>query len=335
MKVAVTGGSGQLGTLVLERLVDDPAVERVYDLDMRPPAFASAKLKFLEADVRDGDLVEDLLRGCDALVHLAFIVTPHLPREVFEAINIEGSKNVFRAAVAAGIERIVYCSSLAAYGVVPGHPRPIVEDTPRVFQPDFPYAAAKHRVEGFLDGFEVRHSGIRIARLRPSIPIGRRRGSVLARLLGLSLDRGFLPAPSAMPMPLVWDEDLADAVVLALALRARGAFNVSADDPLPAAELAAAAGLRHLPLPRSALGLVTRLSPVLARLGLGEPVDPAWQRHAEVVMEPSSARARAELGWRPRCPTAATVIRRVLALESGAGEPVLAGTAAREEAFHG
>ncbi len=333
MKVAVTGGSGQLGTLVLERLVGDPAVERVFDLDMRPPALANAKLEFMEADVRDGDLVEDLLRGADALVHLAFVVTPHLPREVFEAINIEGSKNVFRAAAAVGIRRIVYCSSIAAYGAVPGHPRPIVEDTPRVFQAEFPYAAAKHRVEGFLDGFEAKHPEIRIARLRPSILIGRHRGSVLARLFGLGIDRGFLPATSAMPVPLVWDEDLADAVILALDREAHGAFNVSADQPLPANELAAAAGLKHLPLPRTVLELATRWSPFLARLGLGEPVDPAWQRHAEVVMEISSERARRELGWRPRCPTAATVIRRYQALASGAAEPPLAS--AQERALHG
>ena len=80
----------------------------------------------MEADVRDGDLVADLLRGSDALVHLAFIVTPHLPREVFEAINIEGSKNVFRAAAAAGVRRIVYCSSLAAYAWLWRHRREIL-----------------------------------------------------------------------------------------------------------------------------------------------------------------------------------------------------------------
>jgi nucleoside-diphosphate-sugar epimerase len=133
-------------------------------------------------------------------------------------------------------------------------------------------------------------------------------------------------------VPLVWDEDLADAVVLALARGARGAFNVSADDPLPPAELAAAAGLRHLPLPSTVLGFATRLSPLLARLGLGEPVDPAWQRHAEVAMVPSSERARSELGWRPSCATAVDVVRRQLAVSSGDARVALTsgGRPARE-----
>lgn len=321
MKVAVTGGSGQLGTLVLRRLLDDPEVERVFDLDMRPPAVAGDKLKYMEADVRDGDLIQDLLEGCDALIHLAFIVTPNLPQEVFEAINVAGSEHVFRAAAAVGIRRIVYCSSLAAYGAVPGHPRPIVEDTPRIPQPEFPYADAKQRVEAFLDELEAERPELRIARLRPSILLGVRQTSVLARLLAGCLDLGWLPAAWSVPVPLVWDEDLADAVVLALRRQAHGPFNVSADDPLPPGELAAAAGLRLLPLPQGVLALAAHLSPLLARLGLGEPVDPAWQRQAEVVMVPSSERARTELGWRPRCPTAADVVRRYLEAVRGVAQP--------------
>src|SRR5436309_1542467 len=136
MKVAVTGGSGQLGTLVLRRLVDDRSVKRIVSIDVRPPLIVSGKVQPVECDVRAPDLARHL-HGMDALVHLAFVVARYEKREVMDAINVDGSKNVFRAAAAAGLKRIVYSSSVAAYGVLPGQPQPIVEDTPRRYQGDF------------------------------------------------------------------------------------------------------------------------------------------------------------------------------------------------------
>src|SRR5262245_31027602 len=133
VKSAVTGGSGQLGSLVLRRLTEDRSTKEVISIDRCPPRRASGKLTAVPADVREPEF-ERHLAGCDILVHLAFVVTQHLPRPVVNAVNVEGSKNVFRAARAAGVRQIVYASSVAAYGVFPGHPNPIVEDTPRRYQ---------------------------------------------------------------------------------------------------------------------------------------------------------------------------------------------------------
>ncbi|MCU1277537.1 MAG: NAD-dependent epimerase/dehydratase, partial [bacterium] len=140
MRIAVTGAAGQLGTVVLRRLAVERGVTAIRSLDLRPPAVASGKLEHVRADVRDPAFAR-FLDGCDALVHLAFIVTGAPPRPVFDAINVAGSRNVIEAAVKVGIKKIVYTSSVAAYGVVHGHPRPIVETTPRVHQPAFPYSA--------------------------------------------------------------------------------------------------------------------------------------------------------------------------------------------------
>src|SRR5262249_40573734 len=153
MKVAVTGGSGQLGSLVLGRLIDDRKVKQIVSLDLVPPSLASGKLSFALDDVRGPDLARHF-QGCDALVHLAFVVMQHMDRGVRHGINVAGSRNVFRAAQAAGIKQFCYASSIAAYGVVAGHPVPIVEDTPRRYEPDFAYAANKFEVEAWLDQFE-------------------------------------------------------------------------------------------------------------------------------------------------------------------------------------
>jgi nucleoside-diphosphate-sugar epimerase len=306
MRVAVTGSSGQLGTQVLRRLLDDRAIQGVVAIDLQPPRLLGRKLQAVKADVRDPEIGSHLA-GCDALVHLAFVVAQQRPRGLVDSINVGGSKNVFAAAAKAGVRALVYTSSVAAYGVVSGHPSPIVEETPRILQDGFPYAAAKYRVEEFLDGFEKEHPELAVARLRPSILIG----PGMDHPLGAALRRGYIPDFGAPTLPLVWNEDVADAVLLALRKRARGAFILSADEQLDAAGLARASGLRHLPVRRPVALAVARLSPLLARVGLlRAEIDRAWIESNDAALTFSSAKARTELGWTPRYPTCADVIRR-------------------------
>jgi nucleoside-diphosphate-sugar epimerase len=314
VRLAVTGASGQLGTVVLRRLADERSVKEILAVDVRPPATASSKLRWVEADVRSPDLAERLA-GCDAVVHLAFIVTRHLPRPVVDAINVEGSRNVFRATAAAGVRRIVYTSSVAAYGVVPGHPVPIVETTPRVFQPGFAYAATKYQVEAILDAFEREHPDVAVVRLRPGVFIG----PGMEHALGKALRRGLMVDLGPAPLPVVWNEDVAEAVVLSLRDGVHGAFNLAAAEPLTSEELARVAGLRLVrlsPLTRRGLAWLTL---VLDRLGIGEALDPAWSENRGAAIVVSSEKAAAELGWKPRCPTAAAVVRRFV--ETVPGKP--------------
>ncbi len=306
-KVVVTGGAGELGTEVLRRLIADRTVGEIVSIDLRPPMVASKRLQIVQADVRDADFAKHLI-GADALVHLAFIVTQNRPRAVMQSVNVEGSKNVFRAAAAAGVKQIVYTSSVAAYGVVQGHPVPIVESTPRRHQPGFAYSANKFEVEAFLDEFERAHAEIAIARLRPAILVG----AHMDHALGDAFKRRTLLDNGDTPMPLVWDEDVADAALLAIQKNARGAFNLAADEPESAAALARATGMRLLRAPRLVVAGVARLSPLLSRFGVMRSVDPAWVRETRTTMVMSSARARGELGWKPRCPTARAVLERYL-----------------------
>ncbi len=60
MKIAVTGGSGQLGTLVLRRLIANKAIKEVVTIDLRPPVVAGAKIHTIKADIRDGNFAQYL-----------------------------------------------------------------------------------------------------------------------------------------------------------------------------------------------------------------------------------------------------------------------------------
>ncbi len=106
MRIVVTGGSGQLGTLVLERLVTQRQIKKIVSLDLLPPTVPSSRIDWRIADMRDPGL-ERHLEGADALVHLAFIVSRRASVEKMRAVNVDGSKRLFEAAAqhGAGVRR--------------------------------------------------------------------------------------------------------------------------------------------------------------------------------------------------------------------------------------
>jgi nucleoside-diphosphate-sugar epimerase len=295
MKVVVTGGSGQLGSLVLRRLIDDRSVRAVRSLDLRPPMVLGDKLEHVIADVRDRDFRRHV-DGFDALIHLAFVVS-QLDDHLSHSVNVEGSRNVFESAVRAGVSRVVYCSSIAAYGVVHGHDLPLTEDSPRREQTGFNYAATRYQVEDYLDRFEKEHPDIGVIRLRPGVMVGPR----MTHPLGDTLFRHIILDANGAPTPVVWDEDVADAVLMALkGENVAGAFNLVADEPIPPYEVSRITGVHILRIPRGLAVALSRLSPLLTWL-TGEPsLDPAWIRVSDVPMTASCDRARKVLGWRPR-----------------------------------
>jgi UDP-glucose 4-epimerase len=303
MRVAVTGGSGQLGSLVLRRLADERSISRIVAIDLRPPLVASSKIEDVRLDIRDKSL-GGALHGCDVLVHLAFLVAKRAPRSVQDSVNVQGSENVFRSALAAGIRRMLYASSVAQYGVVPTLPVPVVEDTQRTRQPDFWYAAAKHDVERRLDEMERANPDLRLVRFRPAILIGNRMEHQLGTLLRKRL------LPDVINLPVVWDEDAADAFILALRTGARGAYNLAADEQLPARDLARLTGLSTVG--PGTMRAVRTGEKLLTALRLLRPADPGWSQRMDKKLVYSSEKAKRELGWKPKCPKARDVLERFL-----------------------
>jgi nucleoside-diphosphate-sugar epimerase len=303
VKIAVTGGAGHLGTLLLRRLYLERRVESVVSLDLQAPLLTSRKLRWARVDVRDPQIGTHL-SGCDAIIHLAYLVSGYYRRELADAVNIEGSKNVFTQAANAGVRHLVFCSSIAAYGSIPGHPVPLVEDSPRRYQDEFAYAATKFRVEEWLDDFERARPELAVTRIRPAILVGSRMPNFLGDLLRIRV----LP-DSGAPLPLVWDEDVVDALMLILINRAPGAFNLAADAPTPTRQLAPAVRMRRIGTPPNLLAQpLAQLSRLGAALGVGYSFDAAWLTCARVPLIASSDRARRVLGWKPRYSTCHDVL---------------------------
>jgi UDP-glucose 4-epimerase len=321
LTVAVTGPTGDLGIGIVDALQRSRAVSRIVGMARRP--FDPAERGWRKAEYRQGDVtdersVRDLVKGADVVVHLAFAILS--ASDATRRLNVEGSRLVFEQAAKAGTERIVYASSVAAYGFHDDNPDWLTEDVPPRGSPEHPYSAQKAEVEQVLAEVLARRSRTGAYRLRPCIVAGPhartfvqeipyfRLGEAMPdaarRLLQLMpVLKPVIPDPGVR-FQLVHEEDVASAFAAAVRGRgAPGAYNLAARDTLTLGDVADVLDWYTLPVPKpvadATAGVVTRLP----RL----PDSVAWMHSVKKPVLMKTDRARKELGWRPKHTSKATL----------------------------
>src|SRR3954464_4638847 len=174
LAVAVTGPTGEIGKPLMSELERRPEVESV--LGMARGAFDPAeegweKVTYRRGDILDRGSLAALFDGADVAVHLAFAIFGS--REETRRVNLQGTRNVFEAAINAGVQRLVYASSVAAYGFHSENPQPLSEDVPARGSEGFYYSRQKAELEDLLDELLL-GSGVEAYVFRPCIVAGPR-----------------------------------------------------------------------------------------------------------------------------------------------------------------
>jgi nucleoside-diphosphate-sugar epimerase len=284
------------------------------------------KTVYRQADVLDADTVAEVIAGADVVVHLAFVIMGDL--EETTSINLQGSRNVFGAALDAGVKRLVYASSVAAYGFHDDNPELLTEDTPARGTDRHYYSAQKAELEAelwkLLDGTRTQAyvfrpcivAGPDALTLLESIPyirLSERMPDAMLRALEfMPALKPVIPDPG-VPFQLVHHDDVATAMRAAVLGRGEpGVFNLAAPGTMTMSDLAKALGWYSLPVPDLAVGAAAEL---VARL----PFVPAEAQWIESLRHPvlmDTARARKQLGWRPRHDAAETLTAMVEAARS-------------------
>ena len=295
--VAVTGPTGDIGRALLRRLDADPLVGRVLGMARRefdPSSLGLSKTEYRRGDVLDRDAVEALAADADVLVHLAFIIVGG--REETRSINLEGSRNVFEAA--RGVGRLVYTSSVAAYGFHADNPQPLTEDVQVRGTDAHYYSAQKAELEQTLrEALEGADTEAYV--FRPCIVAG---GDALAlvesfpALLRKAPVGPVLPDPGT-PFQLVHTDDV--ALALAAAVRGEGTpgiYNLAGAGTISIADLAHALGWHSVPVPRAGIALGAGVVDLLPLM----PPQASWLNALRVPVVMDTTRAREELGWDPR-----------------------------------
>ncbi len=283
MKVFVTGSSSHLAAALLPRLCARPDIEQVTGIDLDPPRFRHARFNAAQLDIRSPRL-EDLLAGHEVLVHLACarLQGSLSDQEMFD-INVTGGHKAFHAARRAGARRLIHLSSAAVYGSGVH----LNESAPLVPLPQFPYARHQAHLEKLL---QIEFPDC--VRLRPHLILGPNSRPELKRLLHLPC-YVHTPAPDPL-LQCVHEDDVAQAVLLALDKKVQGPFNLAVEDNFSLREVIKRRHRIALPLPP----FVARAGLSMARRWLGWDGELAWLEGLTRTLLVNCRRAIVELGWR-------------------------------------
>jgi UDP-glucose 4-epimerase len=169
-KILVTGGAGFIGSFVVSELLKEDVGEVVIydnfargDMSYIAEQLKDSRCNFFQGDLREVDLLNTAMKGCDYVVHLAAMWLLHCkdyPRTAFD-VNIQGTFNVLEACVNNNIKRLVYSSSASVYG--DAVEVPMTEEHP--FNNRNFYGASKIACEAmcraFYDRYDLDYVGLR------------------------------------------------------------------------------------------------------------------------------------------------------------------------------
>jgi nucleoside-diphosphate-sugar epimerase len=316
LTVAVTGPTGTFGIALMARLEADDRIGSVVGIARRPFDPESRgwhKLTYRRGDVRDPDALADAFAGADVVVHLAFLITGNASTETLRAVNVEGTVNAFRAAVAAGARRFVYASSVAAYGFHRDNPIGMTEEWPVRPADHLFYAQEKAELEALLEAEAAATPDLALYLLRPPVVLGPNTvgakdllpgplAPLGRRLLGRSA-RSPIPFPvlsSPLPVQFIHEDDVAEAFLLSIVgAGPPGSYNITGDGVLTGMEIARELGLIPIPVPARAVQTLARQTARLSRLP-GVPAAGQWVEAASHPAIMDATKAKEELGWIPR-----------------------------------
>lgn len=161
IKVLVTGGAGTIGSHVVDRLLDAGAAKVVVVDDFSRGTTANLatarekapeRVDVVEGDIRDAALVRKLTEGTDVVFHLAALRITQCaaePRTALEVL-VDGTFNIYEAAVEAGVRKVVTSSTASVYGLAEQFP---TTERHHPYNNDTFYGAAKVFNEGMLRSF--------------------------------------------------------------------------------------------------------------------------------------------------------------------------------------
>jgi UDP-glucose 4-epimerase len=283
-RVLVTGGSGFIGSHVVDALLREGHVPRIFDL--RPSPFHSGGgVEVVLGDLTDQPALARAMKGCDAVVHLAAAAdVAEVAADPVEAErrNSCGTLHVLEAARVAKIARVVYASTVWVYSDVVADE--VDEDTP-LRHPGHLYTATKLAGELYCRSYQELY-GVEYTVLRFGIPYGPRArpAAVIPRFVEKALagEPLTLAGDGRQTRAFVYVEDLAEGVIRSLApAAANRTYNLATREEVTIAEIAEA------------------VQELVAPVGIERAPDRNGDFKGAVIC---SRRAEEELGWTASTP---------------------------------
>ncbi len=218
----ITGGSGYFGSLLRDRLRAGGQDVRVFDLadaEDRP-----ADVGFVPGDIRNAARVAEALTDCSTVYHCVAQVPLAKDKQLFHSVNVHGTENLLRAALAAKVDKVIYISSSAVFGVPQSNP--VTEQTAPT--PGEAYGAAKLAGETLCQRYAC--AGLDVTIIRPRTIMGHGRLGIFQILFEWIREGCNVPVLGcgANVYQFVHADDLAEACILAAARPGSTTYNCGA-----------------------------------------------------------------------------------------------------------
>ena len=228
--VAVTGASGYIGALLLQKLEEQGDLRKLVAIDLKPPPFPIHNIAVYREDVTEP--IDELLEShrVTTLVHLAFITERGINRrEVISnrEANLNALQSVLNSCLRARIKHFVFLSSHTVYGANPDNPIPFSEGAPLRSSPEFPYGYDKFLSEQMINEFAAEHPEIKVTVLRPCVVLGPNADNKITR----AFFRPWLLAVQDCnpPLQFLYEDDLARVLTIIIQQGIAGVFNVAGE----------------------------------------------------------------------------------------------------------
>lgn len=297
MRYLITGGSGFIGSRLVDHLSGLDGTDAIVVADVNPPRSMRPKTTFSRLDVRDKTAVRDLLarEQPDCVVHLAFLLNPIRDEAAMYDVDVNGTQNVLEAASAAGVGQMLVTSSTTAYGAFAGNPVPLTEEDPVRGAPDFSYARDKAESDRLCQLWALQHPERVMTIVRPCIVFGPEVDNYIVRFWVKNPFRADFGLGDP-PLQFIHVDDVAAALITLLEGRHAGAFNVAADGYISVNEASDLIGLKARRVPYRAYkrlaGAMWKLHASEAPAGLLEFTIHPWVA--------SNEKLKRTTGWAPK-----------------------------------
>jgi UDP-glucose 4-epimerase len=297
MRYVITGGSGYIGSRLVDLLERRDDTEKIVICDVAPPKGYRPHTEYERLDVRDRQAVRSVLERVqpDVLVHLAFILNPSHDEELAYNVDVNGTHNVLEAADKVGTRQVLVTTSGVAYGAFADNPVPLTEDDPVRGVAGFTYARDKTESDRLCQLWAATHPERVMTIVRPCIVFGPNVDNYLVRLWTkqpFAVDVGTIDSQ----IQFVHEDDVVEGITGLLLGRHAGAFNVAGDGLMTNRECAELIGV---PIRKLPLRVYRGLARVMWRLRQSE-VPPGGIEFALHSWLLSNDKLKRTTGWSPK-----------------------------------
>jgi nucleoside-diphosphate-sugar epimerase len=325
VRAFVTGGTGFIGSRVVKRLRDRG--DEVVVLARSPEKAAGLDAEVVQGDLGDADAIRRAMEGCDAAFHIAADYRVGMPTSKHESMfdtNVRGTERVLKAAEDAGVKRIVYVSTINAFGNTNGQ---TVDETYQRNESDG-FVSYYDETKYLAHKMALEHaaSGAPVVIVQPGVVYGPGDHAIIGQFIDQA-SKGKMPAKAFPDMGInaAFVDDVADGIMLAHDKGEPGEAYVLGGELTTQGKLidkAAAIGGKKPPRMTVPPVLLKAMIPVGRFIGPPMGLPPNFREMIsaahDVTYLARDDKARRELGYEPR--DLDTGLRETI----GAGEPASA-----------